>query len=86
MPTGRGGACSGSLSAAVAPACFRKIRFSALAGSALFCLAMVAAMHLSNGTAAAVTGAAVTLGSPVLALASSLIPTGIGEMLKKRYR
>ena len=75
-----------SLIAAIAPACFRKIRFSALAGCALFCLAMISAMYLFNGTAAAVTGAVVTLGSSVLTLAGSMILGGIGDMLKKRYR
>ncbi len=75
-----------SFAAATAPAFFRRIRFSILAASALFCLSMIASMYFFNGANAALAGAVLTFSAGVLSLAASLIFTGIVDMLKKRYR
>ncbi len=75
-----------ALVASVYPAFIQKIRLPVLAVIVLFCLTMVTAMHFVTGMVSAIAGSVIMLFSGFSALLVSLIVSGIGAMLKKRYR
>lgn len=80
------GLLTSSVVTAVIPSFFRKIRFSVLAATAFFCLAIVTAMYFVTGMVSAIAGALLTLFAGLTALFVTLIISGINRMLKKRYR
>lgn len=80
------GLVSCALIAAIIPAFFQKIRFSVLVVTALFSLTMIVTMYFLTGMVAAITGSVITLFAGFAFLFLSLVYSGIGNMLKKRYR
>ena len=72
--------------ASVGPAFIQRIRLPVLAAIALFYLTMVSAMYCVTGMVSAIAGTVITLFAGMAALLASLIVSGIGTMLKKRYR
>ena len=72
--------------ASVGPAFIQRIRLPVLMVIVLFYLTMITAMYCVTGMVSAIAGTVITLFAGIAALLASLIVSGIGTMLKKRYR